>query len=99
MEKAAGYDNISAKLLKIAIGQLAPLLTHLINLFITICIFPHELKLTEIIPVFKKNDKMNKENYRPISLLPVISKIFEHAMEHQLAKYFNNIINVNVSGF
>ncbi len=99
VKKAAGYDNISAKLLKIAIDQLAPLLTHLINLSITKCIFPNELKLAEIIPVFKKNDKMNKENYRPISLLPVISKIFERAMEHQLAKYFNGIFNVNVSGF
>ena len=42
---------------------------------------------------------MNKENYRPISLLPVISKIFERMIEKQLAPYFDTLFNAHVSGF
>ena len=49
-------------------------------------IFPNELKMADVIPVFKKEDAQNKINYRPISLLPLLSKIFEKVIQDQLAE-------------
>ena len=52
-------------------------------------IFPHQLKTAKIIPIFKANDPMKFNNYRPISLLPVLSKIFEKLMYTRLIKFIN----------
>ena len=49
------------------------------------------LKLPNITTVFKKRSKNQKENYRPISILPKISKIFENILNKQLPIYFENI--------
>ena len=48
--------------------------------------FPHCLKQAEVIPVFKKEEKLDKSNYRPVSILPVISKIYERLMYDQMYK-------------
>ena len=46
--------------------------------------FPDRIKLADITPVFKKNNPLEKENYRPVSVLPVVSKIFERIMQKQV---------------
>ena len=51
--------------------------------------FPHCLKQAEVIPVFKKEEKLDKSNYRPVSILPVISEIYERLMYEQMYKYFD----------
>ena len=51
--------------------------------------FPSELKLADVVPAFKKEDSTLVENYRPISLLPVTSKIFERIMLNQITAYMN----------
>lgn len=66
---------------------IAPL-TKLINLCIDESIFPDSLKVAKCIPIFKKGTKSDKNNYRPISLLPVISKIFETILNSQIYQYF-----------
>ena len=53
-------------------------------------IFPNALKISKTIPLFKKGDASNMANYRPISLLPTISTVFERAIYNQLYDYFNN---------
>ena len=53
--------------------------------------FPHYLKEAEHISVFKKEEKLDKYNYRPVSILPVISKIYERLMYHQMYKYFDQV--------
>ena len=53
-------------------------------------IFPERLKLAKVIPVFKKGDSKLITNYRPISLLPVISKVLEKIIANQLSKYFED---------
>ena len=55
--------------------------------------YPGNLKLSKVIPIFKKNDELEINNYRLISLFPVISKIFEYVMHTQLLEYFteNNL--------
>ena len=56
---------------------------------LTISIFPDAFKLSKVIPLFKKGDSSLWINYRPISLLPTISKIFEKVIHDQLYKYFD----------
>ena len=56
------------------------------------------MKLADITPVFKKKDHLNKENYRPVSVLPSISKIFEKLMQKQINGYINNILSPYLCG-
>ena len=59
-------------------------------------VFPEKLKIAKVIPVFKKGDKENIENYRPISILPVFSKVLERIMYNRLYEYFmNNKITIS----
>ena len=63
------------------------------------CIFPDKLKTADIIPCHKKYDTCNKRNYRPISLLPTISKVFEKCLFNQISNYCQNILSPYLSGF
>ena len=56
-------------------------------------IFPDSLKLADITPVYKKDETTNKENYRPVSVLPLISKIFEQIIYDQLSDYLKKYLN------
>ena len=64
-------------------------------------IFPDEWKKGNIVPIFKKGDKQNIKNYRPVALLPICSKIFERVMYVNMLQYFsdNNLISPRQSGF
>ena len=59
----------------------------LINDSIKDCVFPDKLKLADITPVFKKGDATDIKNYRPISVLPPVSKIFEKLLYTQISTY------------
>ena len=61
--------------------------------------FPDELKLAEVVPVYKKNDKKDKSNYRPISILSNISKIYERCIPTQLNEYFAKFLSKFQCGF
>ena len=100
-KESTGYDNISAKLLKYVKNEVSPALTLIINQSFSTGIFPNKLKIARVLPLFKKEDEKLLSNYRPISLLPVISKIFERAMFVQLYTYFkdNNLFCKNQYGF
>ena len=64
---------------------------------ITTGIFPDSFKISKITPLFKKGDISMLSNYRPISLLPTISKIFERILYNQLYDYFNSMCSLVVS--
>jgi hypothetical protein len=53
-------------------------------------IFPNVLKISKVIPLFKKGDKDNMNNYRPISIVPTFSKVFEYLLKKQITKFFDN---------
>ena len=55
--------------------------------------FPDNLKFADITTVFKKKDPLNKENYRPVSVLHIISRIFEKLMQKQINSYINNFLS------
>ena len=75
--KKNSSGEISPAIIKLAKKEILIPITNCINKCISIKSFPNELKVAYVIPVFKKEDPNNKANYRPISLLPIISKIFE----------------------
>ena len=60
--------------------------------------FPDNLKLTDITPVFKKKTPLHKVNYRPVSILPSISKVFEKLMQKQISGYISNCLFPNLCG-
>jgi len=81
--------------------QFSKLLLNLINQTLLSNRFPSALKIAKIIPVFKKGDKTNLNNYRPIALLPVLSKIIEKLLNEQIETKLkeHNIIDDNQYGF
>ena len=61
--------------------------------------FPENLKLSDIVPVFKKLDPTDKTNFRPVSVLPLLSKVFEKIMYDQLYEYAETFLNKLLCGF
>ena len=92
-KKSYGHDYLSNILLKRAQATLVKPLTFLINQTLTTGIFPRELKISRVKPLFKKGDPMLFSNYRPISLLSSISKIYEYVIFHQLLNYMDTTKN------
>ena len=87
---SSGHDGISTKLLKFLSPGLIKPLTLIINQSLITGIFPEKLKLAKVIPLYKKDDKLMMGNYRPISLLTSISKLFEKVVFEQLSDYFSS---------
>ena len=99
--KATGLDKISAKLLKTAAPAISSSLTHIFNTMIIKGIFPDDLKKARVIPIFKDDKRNNPNNYRPISVLPVVARIFEKIVFDQLYNYLsrNDLLTKTQSGF
>ena len=96
-----GNDDLSYQLIKRIKTSLTKPLSIIINQILNSGIFPEKLKIAKVIPIYKKDDNKLFNNYRPISLLPVISKIVEKCMYKQLYHYFqqNNMFCANQYGF
>ena len=98
-KKATGYDGIPGRIIKLAHCELANPLTKLINFSIENNTFPDLMKYAEINPVYKKEDRLIKNNFRPVSVLTGFSKIFEYVMNDQLVEYFMHIFNSMLSAY
>ena len=86
-DSSPGYDGIKASVLKLSMNVLSTHLTHLCNMSLMEGVFPDELKKANVIPLFKSGDPMIFSNYRPVSLLPVLSKVFEKIMYTRLLDF------------
>ena len=100
-KSSCGHDGLSVKILKQIIYELSSPITLIINQSLNTGIFPDRLKIAKVIPVYKKDDAKMFENYRPISILPAISKILEKTIFNQLHDYFqdNKLYCKNQYGF
>ena len=100
-KNSSGKDEISNKLLKSIKDEIAKPLTIIINQSLKTGVFPDALKIAKVKPLYKKGDNFCLNNYRPISLLPTISKIFERVMFTQLYSYLNanNLLSEQQYGF
>ena len=97
--KATGFDNIPPKLLKSASQELAEPVTNLVNQSIRISHFPHDLKKAELSPLYKCKDDLIFTNYRPVSVLTSLSKLFERVYNDQMAKHFMELLSSFLSAF
>ena len=87
--KALGIDDLSGIFLKDGASLLATPITQLYNLSISSGRFPDTLKIAKLKPLFKKGFKRDPKNYRPISLLPLISKVLERIVHEQTMEFLD----------
>jgi hypothetical protein len=99
--KAYDYYNISTEIIKTLANHVKYPIAYLFNESVNEGIFPSLLKFSKVIPVYKNNDSTDPNNYRPISLLPIISKVFESLMLRRLNDFLLkfNIIDKSQHGF
>ena len=86
--KAAGFDDLRSNIITDTYNSLKNILFHVFKLSIKQGIFPDSLKIAKVIPTFKPGAKDNVSNYRPISILPVFSKVLERIMYNRV---YNNL--------
>lgn len=96
-----GPDDIPYNVVKKCMPLIVKPLTYLINLSLSLGIYPDELKLSKVKPIFKKGDPSKVENYRPVALSSVFAKIFEYCMLDRLLKFLTkfNILTNAQHGF
>ena len=99
IKKATGVDQISSKLLRAGAPVLNKHITTLVNNTIKTSVFPTRLKEAQVVPLHKKNDPLDKKNYRPVSILPTISKVYEMVLSDQLTDLFENIFHTFLCAF
>ena len=98
-ESKSVSGSIPTKIIKLAKFVCAPTLTSCFNHSLQSQKFPDSLKLADIIPVHKKNSKHDKDNYRPVSLLPSTAKIYEKLISNQLNPFLDSFFNVGLLRF
>ena len=98
-KKACQEGDIPVEIIKDNIYIFSEFVFHNFNNSIFDATFPSELKNVDVIPVFKKKDRNNVENYRSVSILPNLSKIYERGLYNQMYKYFNHILSKWQCGF
>jgi hypothetical protein len=99
--KSCNINSCSISIIKKLTCILSPILASIINKSLIQGIFPNSFKMARVTPIYKGGDKTDTGNYRPISVLPLFSKIFEKIVHKQLFRYLNahGILHENKYGF
>lgn len=99
--KSVGHDNISSVFIRSANGTLSSVISQLVNNSIRSGMFPDDQKIAKVTPIHKKGEKDKPGNHRPVSVLPVISKIFERYIADRICDHVegNGLVNLHQSGF
>ena len=99
-KKVGTYLNIPTKIMKQVQQVISEPLMHIWNKeIIENKKFPAQLKYADITPIFKKLESILRENYRPVSILPVVSKIFERLMQSQIKNYIDKYLSPFLCGY
>ena len=101
INKSSGVNDASFNIIKKCFGVLCEPLTYLFQISLEKGVFPDDLKIAKVTPIYKAGDNSDVSNYRPISVLPCSSKILERLMYNRLYKYLkeNNILYEKQFGF
>ena len=99
--KSNGINTYSAKILKHIKPIISPILASLFTKSFLSCHFPTQFKIARVIPLHKGNSKHDLNNYRPISLLPLLSKLLERVVYNQIWNFLDtfNLISESQYGF
>ena len=101
VSKAAGPDNLPAQLIRDGAEQIAAILHFLANQSLRSGSFPNSEKCARLTPIYKSGEKSNFDNYRPISVLNILSKVLERLVHRQISDYLerNNLLSCSQFGF
>ena len=89
-DSAAGWDDLKSSMIKHIKESIIVPLVHICNRSFVTGIFPSELKIANVVPIYKSGDEMAFSNYRPVSVLPVFSKLLERLVYNRLISYIND---------
>ena len=98
-KKASPVDSIPARIIKENSDVFIVVIQSLFNSHMSKCTFPEELKAGDITSLFKQEDAFSKKNYRPITVLPSVSKIFERLMQNQMMPFVQKFLSPLLCGF
>ena len=100
-KSSQGFDNLSTFIIQKTLKEVAAPLTHIFNQSFLMGVFPDQMKIAKIVPVFKAGNKKILNNYRPISILPAFSKILEKLVSIRLIHFLEsqNILYEHQYGF
>ena len=98
-KKATTFKNIPINILKKSKNICQSTLHTLVNCSIRNSFFPGKLKTADISPIFKKEDATNVKNYRPVSVLPTVSKIYERILQKQLLDHIEQYLSPQICGY
>ena len=100
-KKSVGVDKLPPRLLKDSAKEISKPLAHIINLALKTSTIPCSWKIDKITPVHKSGSTNDESNYRPISVLPILSKILEKAVSIQLKSYLeeNQLLSEDQFGY
>ena len=98
---ASGHDDIPIRIIREVIVNIIESVTHIFNIMLKSGIFPNQLKITKVVPLYKSKDKENVANYRSISILPAFSKIAEKLIYSRIESFLDehNITTESQHGF
>ena len=99
VKKASAFKNVTPKVLKASIESCSEVLTKLFNNTILTSTFPDKLKVADVSPIFKKDDPQKSKNYRPASVLAVVSKIFERLLYKQMSLHVEEYLSPFLCGY
>ena len=99
IRKVSQKTDIPVRIIKENIDIVSYFLYHNFNNSLSCSTFPTAMKYAEVTPIHKKDDKTDKENYRPISILPNLSKVYERLMYNQIYPYFQTLFSKFQCGF
>ena len=97
--KAPGHDGLSGRFIKMCDSRTIEHFCSIFNKCILECRFPHDLKIADISPVYKKDDSLCKNNYRSVNVLVVLSKVFEKMVANQLSEFILNLLHAKLSAY
>ena len=98
-KKARTFGNIPPKILRTSKESFSETLAELFNNTLLTSSFPTELKVADVSLIFRKYDPLKTKDYRPVSVLPVVSKIFERILHKQMSLHVDRFLSPYLCGF